>query len=104
MQCVEARSSRRLQDEFPNLGKRNWVSRLRVRGHHCPTAGTAVEQTVPHFNERQTWDVQLEVFRFTAPSATRAEFSRARSGQRDPQDRLWVGGRWIRMSHECLPL
>lgn len=47
VQYIKGRSSRRLQEEFPELRKRYWGQPLWARGYFCATVGAVDEQTIP---------------------------------------------------------
>ena len=44
MQYLKGRSSRLLQDEFPELKKRYWGQHLWARGYFCTTVGPVTEE------------------------------------------------------------
>ena len=46
VQYIKGRSSRKLQEEFPELGKRYWGQHLWARGYFCATVGAVDEQTI----------------------------------------------------------
>ena len=46
VQYIKGRSSRRLQEEFPELRKRYWGQHLWARGYFCATVGAVDEQTI----------------------------------------------------------
>ena len=46
VQYLKGRSSRRLQDEFAELGKRYWGQPLWARGYFCATVGAVDEATI----------------------------------------------------------
>ena len=45
-QYLKGRSSRRLQDEFPELRKRYWGQHLWARGYFCASVGAVDEETI----------------------------------------------------------
>ena len=67
-QYIKGRSSRRLQDEFPELRKRYWGQHLWARGYFCATVGAVDEQTVKAYIENQKWDEDDQGFKVTAPA------------------------------------
>ena len=69
VQYVKGRSSRRLQDEFPQLKKRYWGQQLWARGYFCATVGAVNEDTVRESIESQTWDGDVEGFQVVAPES-----------------------------------
>jgi putative transposase len=68
VQYVKGRSSRRLQDEFPELRKRFWEQHLWGRGYFCATVGAVDEDTVKQYIENQKWDEDADGFKITAPA------------------------------------
>ena len=68
VQYIKGRSSRRLQDEFPELRKRYWGQHLWARGYFCATVGTVDEQTIREYIENQKWDQDDQGFKITTPS------------------------------------
>jgi putative transposase len=68
MQHIKGRSSRRLQDEFPELRKRYWGQHLWARGYFCATVGAVDEKTIREYIENQNWDDDIEGFKITAPT------------------------------------
>jgi putative transposase len=67
-QYIKGRSSRRLQDEFPELRKRYWGQHLWARGYFCATVGAVDETTIKRYIESQRWDEDDEGFKITAPT------------------------------------
>ncbi len=68
VQFIKGRSSRRLQAEFPELGKRYWGQHLWARGYFCATVGAVDEETIKRYMESQRWDEDDEGFKITAPT------------------------------------
>src|SRR5262245_9108240 len=68
VQYIKGRSSRRLQDEFPELRKRYWGQHLWARGYFCATVGAVSEQMIRKYIESQKWDEEDQGFKITAPS------------------------------------
>ena len=68
VQYVKGRSSRRLQDEFPELRKRYWGQHLWARGYFCATVGAVDEKTIREYIENQKWDDEQDGFKITAPT------------------------------------
>jgi putative transposase len=66
VQYIKGRSSRLLQAEFPELGKRYWGQHLWARGYFCATVGAVDEETIKHYIETQTWDEDDQGFKITA--------------------------------------
>jgi putative transposase len=67
VQYIKGRSSRRLQDEFPELRKRYWGQHLWARGYFCATVGAVNEETIKQYIENQRWDEDDQGFKITAP-------------------------------------
>ena len=68
VQSIKSRSSRRLQDEFPELRKRYWGQHLWARGYFCATVGAVDEATIRQYIENQKWDEDDQGFKITAPA------------------------------------
>ncbi|MGA2435254.1 MAG: IS200/IS605 family transposase [Bryobacteraceae bacterium] len=68
VQYVKGRSSRRLQEEFPELRKRYWGQHLWGRGYFCATVGAVDEETIKAYIESQRWDEDDQGFKITAPT------------------------------------
>jgi putative transposase len=45
-QSMKGRSSRMLQDKYPQLRKRYWGQRLWARGYFCASLGAVDEETI----------------------------------------------------------
>jgi putative transposase len=67
VQYLKGRSSRRLQDEFPELRKRYWGQHLWARGYFCASVGAVDEDTIKKYIESQKWDEEDQGFKITAP-------------------------------------
>ena len=67
VQYLKGRSSRRLQDEFPDLRKRYWGQHLWARGYFCASVGAVDEETIRKYIESQKWDGEEQGFKITAP-------------------------------------
>jgi putative transposase len=68
VQYIKGRSSRRLQDEFPELRKRYWGQHLWARGYFCATVGAVDEATIREYIESQKWDQDDQGFKIVAPT------------------------------------
>ena len=68
VQYIKGRSSRRLQEEFPELRKRYWGQHLWGRGYFCATVGAVDEATIQAYIENQKWDEDDQGFKVTAPT------------------------------------
>jgi putative transposase len=65
---IKGRSSRRRQEEFPNLRKRYWGQPLWARGYFGATGGAVEEETIKAYLENQKWDQDDPGFQITAPA------------------------------------
>ncbi|SIT01574.1 putative transposase [Virgibacillus pantothenticus] len=63
MQYLKGRSSRLLQDEFPELKKRYWGRHLWARGYFCATVGTVTEETIRNYIANQLNENKDEIFK-----------------------------------------
>jgi len=68
VQYIKGRSSRRLQDEFPELRKRYWGQHLWARGYFCATVGAVDEKTIREYIESQKWEEDDQGFKIVAPT------------------------------------
>jgi len=68
VQYLKGRSSRRLQDEFPDLRKRYWGQNLWARGYFVASVGAVDEETIKKYIESQKWDEDDQGFKITAPT------------------------------------
>jgi len=62
VQYIKGRSSRRLQDEFPELRKRYWGQHLWGRGYFCATVGAVDEQTIKAYTARHSRSQTMMAF------------------------------------------
>ncbi len=51
MQYIKGKSSRRLQEEYPSLGKRYWGRHLWARGYFCASSGTVTDEMIAAYIE-----------------------------------------------------
>nr|WP_279326025.1 IS200/IS605 family transposase [Bacillus sp. FJAT-47783] len=63
MQYLKGRSSRLLQDEFPELKKKYWGYHLWARGYFCATVGTVAEEIIRNYIANQFRDEKNDIFR-----------------------------------------
>ena len=58
-QYLKGRSSKLLQDEFPELKKRYWGQHLWARGYFCATVGSVTKETIREYiaNQNEQPDV-----------------------------------------------
>ena len=68
VQSMKGKSSRMLQEEFPQLKKRYWGQHLWARGYFCASVGAVDEDTIKRYIENQKWEDPGENFKITAPS------------------------------------
>ena len=68
VQSIKGRSSRLLQQEFPELGKRYWGQHLWARGYFCATVGAVDEAKIKEYIESQKWEEDQQGFKITAPT------------------------------------
>jgi putative transposase len=65
VQYLKGRSSRLLQEEFPELKKRYWGQHLWARGYFCATVGSVTEETIKKYIENQEDTGSNDVFKIT---------------------------------------
>ena len=53
LQYLKGRSSRLLQEEFPELKRRYWGQHLWSRGYFCATVGSVTEEMIKQYIENQ---------------------------------------------------
>jgi len=63
VQYLKGRSSKLIQDEFPELKKRYWGQYLWATGYFCATAGTVTEETIKEYIENQTKNDITDIFK-----------------------------------------
>ena len=63
VQYLKGRSSRLLQEEFPELKKRYWGQHLWGRGYFCATVGSVTEETIKNYIESQQEIARDDVFK-----------------------------------------
>ena len=56
MRRVKGCTSRKIQQEFPELRKRYWGRRFWARGYFCTTSGNVTNQTILNYIENHTED------------------------------------------------
>jgi len=64
MQYLKGRSSKLLQDEFPDLRKRYWGQHLWATGYFCRTVGAVTEEMIKTYIENQR-DESEETFKIS---------------------------------------
>ena len=68
VQYIKGRSSRRLQEEIPEVGKRYLGQHLWARGYFCATVGSVDGATIKAHIENQKWDEDDQGFKITEPT------------------------------------
>jgi putative transposase len=63
VQYLKGRSSRLLQDEYPELKKKYWGQHLWGRGYFCATVGSVTEETIKRYIENQEITGNNEIFK-----------------------------------------
>jgi putative transposase len=65
VQYLKGRSSRLLQEHFPELRKRYWGQHLWASGYYCATVGAVTEETIKTYIENQQEEDIAAVFKVT---------------------------------------
>jgi len=63
VQYLKGRSSRLLQEEFPELKKKYWWQHLWARGYFCGTVGNVTEEIIRNYIASQGLEKKDEIFR-----------------------------------------
>lgn len=63
IQHLKGRSSRLLQEQFPELQKRYWGQHLWARGYFCATVGSVTEEMIRNYIENQGKEDKNEIFK-----------------------------------------
>lgn len=63
VQYLKCRSSRLLQERFPELQKRYWGQHLWARGYFCSTVGNVTKEIVRNYIANQEFDKKDETFK-----------------------------------------
>jgi len=63
VQYLKGRSSRLIQDEFPELKKKYWGQHLWARGYFCATVGSVTEETIKNYIENQELGDDENIFK-----------------------------------------
>ena len=63
LQYLKGRSSRLLQEEFPELKKRYWGQHLWARGYFCATVGTVTEEIIRNYIANQFSEEKNDIFK-----------------------------------------
>ena len=62
VQYIKGKSSRRLQQEFPELGKRYWGQHLWARGFFCASSGNVTDEMWKEYIENQKLETKDDNF------------------------------------------
>ena len=65
MQYLKGRSSKMLQEEFPELRKRYWGQHLWSTGYFCRTVGAVTDEMIKEYIEQQKDENIDDVFKIT---------------------------------------
>ena len=57
MQYLKGRSSKKLQEEFPELKKKYWGQHLWATGYFCRSVGTVTDEIIKEYIEKQDEDL-----------------------------------------------
>jgi len=63
VQYLKGRSSRLLQEEFPELKKKYWGQHLWARGYFCGTVGNVTEEIIRNYIASQGLEKKDEIFK-----------------------------------------
>lgn len=63
VQYLKGRSSRLLQEEFPEIKKRYWGQHLWGRGYFCATVGSVTEETIRNYIANQETNGGNDIFK-----------------------------------------
>ena len=62
MQYLKGRSSKKIQEEFPELKRKYWGQHIWATGYFCRTVETVTDEMIKEYIENQTDDTE-EVFK-----------------------------------------
>ena len=65
MQYLKGRSSKMLQEEFPELRKKYWGQHLWAAGYFCRTVGSVSDEIIKQYIEQQQDENLDEIFKIT---------------------------------------
>jgi putative transposase len=65
VQYLKGRSSRLLQEEYPDLKKKYWGQHFWGRGYFCATVGSVTEETIKRYIENQELSGSSDIFKIT---------------------------------------
>jgi putative transposase len=60
---LKGRSSRLIQEEFPELKKKYWGQHFWARGYFCSTVGSVTEETIKNYIENQELENIDDIFK-----------------------------------------
>ena len=63
MRRVKGCTSRRIQQEFPDIRKRYWGQRFWARGYFCTTSGDVTNETIINYIEQHSPDEPTDISR-----------------------------------------
>jgi putative transposase len=63
VQYLKGRSSRLIQEEFPELKKKYWGQHFWARGYFCSTVGSVTEETIKNYIENQELENINDIFK-----------------------------------------
>ena len=61
IQYLKGRSSKLIQDEFPELKRRYWGQHLWAKGYFCSTVGSVTEDMIKEYIEKQGKEEKKEI-------------------------------------------
>src|SRR5271170_8333474 len=76
VQYLKGRSSRMLQDEFPQLKKRYWGQHLWARGYFCASVGAVAEETIRSTSKTSSGTIRARTSRSPRPPSLEPALSR----------------------------
>ena len=65
VQYIKGRSSKMIQEEFPELKQKYWGQHLWARGYFCATVGSVDKETIERYIASQELDEPRDNFRIT---------------------------------------
>jgi len=63
MRRVKGCTSRKIQQEFPEIRKQYWGQRFWARGYFCSTSGTVTDEVIMNYIENHTPDEPTDISR-----------------------------------------
>jgi putative transposase len=74
VQYLKGRSSRLIQEEFPEVKKRYWARHVWARGRFCATVGTATQEMIREYMERLFEHGDKKYFKIEGEGTGKDEF------------------------------